>query len=171
MRRIGPVIAAAALASASAAFAQSETELYQENGSAMLAAQREVTQHNIELASQALQAGDFKTARKYALSVTRADPKRVEPWLMLGAAQAGLEDWKAARSTYATAVRISPGDPTARGGLGVAMAKTRDPYATVQLAWLAAKVQACGGCGQAAQLAKLHSDVEAAILEANKPVS
>ena len=168
MRRIGLAVLAAALIGATPAWAQSETELYQEGGQAMLAAQREVTQRNIDLATKALQAKDYKTARKYAQSVTRADPKRIEPWLMLGAAQQGLEDWKEARATYSKALRLSPSHPEARAGLGIAMARTHDPKATIHLAWLDARLKDCGGCWQAGQLAKFKGDVEAAIAESAK---
>lgn len=164
MRRLGLLVFAAALI-AGPALAQSETELYEGGGNAMLAAQREVTQRNIDAATRALQARDYKTARKYAQAVTRADPKRIESWLMLGAAQQGLEDWKGARITYTRAVRMVPSHPEARAGLGVAYARTADPKATVQLAWLDAKLKECAGCWQAGQLAKFKSDIEIAIRE------
>lgn len=166
MRLIRPAMLAAALLCAAPAWAQSETELFQEGGSAMLAAQREVTQRKIELATTALQAKDYKAARKHAQSVTRADPKRIEPWLMLGAAQQGLQDWRGARTTYTTAVRLSPGHPEARAGLGVALARTNDPKATIHLAWLDAKLKDCAGCWQAGQLARFKGEVETAIVEA-----
>lgn len=164
MRRIGLLVFAAALI-AGPALAQSETELYEGGGNAMLAAQREVTQRNIDAATRALQAKDYKTARKYAQAVTRADPKRVESWPMLGAAQQGLEDWKGARITYTRAVRMVPSHPEARAGLGVAYARTADPKATIQLAWIDAKLKECAGCWQAGQLAKFKSDIEIAIRE------
>jgi cytochrome c-type biogenesis protein CcmH/NrfG len=163
MRRIGLALAAALVCSP--AWAQSETELYESGGTAMAAAQREVTQRNIDVATKALRDGDYKTARKYAQPVTRADPKRVESWLLLGAAQQGLADWKGARTTYTTAVRLFPSHPEARAGLGIALARTGDPKATVQLGWIDAKLRECGGCWQAGQLAKFKADVEAAIRE------
>ena len=83
-----------------------------------------------------------------------------------GVAQVGLQDWKAARGTYTTAVRLWPVDPEAHAGLGVALAKTKDPKATVQLAWLTTQVQACKGA--CAGLAKYKSDVESAIAVAAK---
>ena len=164
MRRIGLLVVAAALM-AGPAWSQSETELYEGGGTALVAAQREVTQRNIDVATKALQAKDYKTARKYAQPVTRADPKRVESWLLLGAAQQGLQDWKGARTTYTTAVRMFPAHPEARAGLGIALGRTSDPKATVQLAWLDAKVRECGGCWQAGQLSKFKTDVETAIRE------
>ena len=81
----------------------------------------------------------------------------------------GLQDWKRARLTYATALRLSPGHPEARAGLGIAMARTNDPKAQVQLAWLSAKVQECAGCWQAGQLTKFKADLETAIAESAKP--
>jgi len=171
MRQIGLLVLAAALIGAAPAFAQSETEQFQEGGSAMLAAQREVTQRNIDMATKALQAKDYKTARKYAQSVTRADPKRIESWLLLGAAQQGLEDWQGARATYTRAVRMVPSHPEARAGLGVAYARTADPKATVQLAWLDAKLKECAGCWQASQLTKFRTDIEIAIRETPPPAA
>ena len=170
MRQIGLLVFAAALV-AGPALAQSETELYEGGGTALLAAQREVTQRNIDMATQALRAKDYKTARKYAQSVTRADPKRIESWLMLGAAQQGLADWKGARSTYTRAVRMVPSHPEARAGLGVAYARTADPKATVQLAWIDAKLKECAGCWQASQLAKFKTDIETAIRETPPPAA
>jgi cytochrome c-type biogenesis protein CcmH/NrfG len=164
MRKVGLVVLAAALM-AGPAWSQSETELYEGGANAMAGAQREVTQRNIDVATRALRDKDYKTARKYAQSVTRADPKRVEAWLLLGSAQQGLQDWKGARTTYTTAVRLHPTHPEARAGLGVAYARTGDPKAAVQLAWLDGKLRECGSCYQSGQLAKLKADVETAIRE------
>lgn len=100
------------------------------------------------MAGQALQIGDYKTARRYAVLVTRGDPTSVPAWLMLGAAQSGLQDWKAARQTYATLVRLEPSNARAHAGLGVALAKVGDAKAADQLAWLTAQAQACrANCG------------------------
>jgi len=159
---------ATALLAAAPAWAQSEMELYTAGANELQAAQREVIQRNIDMATAALQAKDYAKARKYAQPVTRGDPKRVEAWLMLGAAQSGLQDWKRARLAYATALRLSPNHPEARAGMGIAMANTNDPAAQQQLAWLAARLEACGGCGQAAQLNRFKGDVETAIAEASK---
>lgn len=168
MRRIGLVMAAA-LVIAGPAWSQSETELYESGANALAGAQRDVIQENIARATRALQAKDYKTARKYAQSVTRADPKRIESWLLLGAAQQGLEDWKGARITYTRAVRMAPVHPEARAGLGVAYARTADPKATVQLAWIDARLKECAGCWQSGQLAKFKADVETAIRETPVP--
>jgi cytochrome c-type biogenesis protein CcmH/NrfG len=171
MRRIGLAILAVAALGASHAAAQGNNDsMLLELGANQLSdAQREATQRNIDRATRALRDKDYATARKYAQPVTRADPKRIEAWLMLGAAQLGLEEWGKARTAYTTALRITPGHPEARAGLGVAMAKSKDPRATVQLAWFDEKLQACGQtCPQAAQLAKLRNDVQSAIAEAAK---
>jgi len=171
MRRIGIVVlAAAVMGGAPAALAQSETELYEAGANALAGAQREVTQRNIDIATKALQEKDYAKARRYAAPVTRADPKRVESWLLLGAAQQGLGDWKGARKTYTTAVRIAPKHPEARAGLGLAYAHTGDPKATVQLAWLTAQIAECDGCWRASQLVKFKADLEAAIAS-QKPAS
>jgi len=171
MRRIGPAmaLAAATLVGAPGAWAQSEMEMFHATATQLQNEQRGATQNSIAMATRALREKDYAAARKYAQPVTRADPKRVESWLLLGAAQMGLQDWKAARATYTTAVRVSPLDAEARAGLGVAMARTKDPRATIHLAWLTEKAQACGGCWQASQLAKLKTDVETAIAETAKP--
>lgn len=173
MRRIGlAVVAAAVLGAASPALAQnSETEMYEAGANAMANAQREVTQRAIDDATRALKAQDFAKARRYASTVTRADPKRVESWLLLGAAQQGLKDWSAARRTYTTAVRLARDNAEAQAGLGVAYARTNDPKAATQLAWVTAKVQECGGCWRASQLAKFKTDLETAIAEQAQPAA
>ena len=143
---------------------QSEMENLQAGGDAMLANHRETTQYSIDRATQALQALDYKTARRFASSVVRADPKRIESWKLLGAAQIGLQDWSGARRSYTSAVRITPGDPESRSGLGVAMAHTNDPKAQEQLTWLRAKVAACtSNCGS---LTRFTAEVESAITAA-----
>ena len=166
VRRIGMAMVTGALMCAAPSWSQSEMEIYQQTGDRMLADHGESLRQNIDRATAALQAKDYKTARKYAQTVTRADPRRPEAWLLLGAAQMGLQDFKAARGTFTTAVRLSPVDPEAHAGLGIALARTKDPRATQQLAWLNAKAQAC--TGQCAGLAKFKSDVETAIAEAAK---
>ena len=160
------MITTALMTCTSASAQQSEMENYQAGGDALLTNQREVTQHNIDAATRALQARDFKTARRYAQSVARADPKRVESWRMLGAAQIGLQDWSGARRSYIAAVRILPADPESRAGLGVAMAHTNDQRATEQLAWLNAKAQAC--VTSCEPLIRHQARVEAAISAAAK---
>ena len=174
MRRIGIGVLAAALmagAAPSALWAQSEMEIYQQQGDRLLSANREDLQQNALLSTQALKAKDYRTARKYAQVVTRGDPKRVESWLLLGAAQIGLGDWTRARGTFTTAVRVGPGNAEAHAGLGVAYARTNDAKAQTQLAWLSAQIAACGTCWQAGQLARFRSDVESAIALAAGPAS
>jgi cytochrome c-type biogenesis protein CcmH/NrfG len=165
MPRMGLAMLAAAALFATAAWAQGNNDsMLLELGANQLSdAQRQATQENIDRATRALQANDYATARRYAQSVTRADPKRVEAWLLLGAAQQGLQDWKKARITYSTAVRLWPNNPEARAGLGVALARTGDPKASVHLAWLTEKAAACGGC---AQYVKYKSEVESALAAA-----
>ena len=170
MRAIGLATLAGALLYVAPVFAQTraataELADYQAGGDRLLEQHRDAAQRNIDRATRALQAKDYPKARKYAQAVTRADPKRVEAWLLLGAAQMGVQDWKRARTSYAKAIRIWPGHPEARAGLGVAMARTNDPRATVQLAWFDKRLQACDGCYQAASLTRLKSQVETAIAE------
>ncbi|HEX7946551.1 MAG TPA: tetratricopeptide repeat protein [Phenylobacterium sp.] len=168
MRSVGVAIVVAVLMGAAPVWAQSEMEIYQQQGDRLLTNSREGIEQNVMLATQALRQKDFKTARKYAQAVTRADPKRGQAFLLLGAAQIGLEDFKGARGTYTTAVRLSPGDPEAHAGLGVAMARTKDAKAQAQLDWLATKAAECGKCWQASQLAKFKNDIESAIAVAAK---
>ena len=164
MSRIVIAWAALALATAGPAWAQqSEMENLQAGGDALLASHRETTQYSIDRATAALQAKDYKTARRFASSVVRADPKRIESWKLLGAAQIGLQDWSGARRSYTSAVRITPGDPESRAGLGVAMAHTNDPKAREQLDWLSAKVAAC--TTNCAALVRFRATVDRAIAE------
>lgn len=162
MSRIAIVLCVLALATAAHA-QQSEMENLQAGGDALLANHRETTQYSIDRATAALQAKDYKTARRFASSVVRADPKRIESWKLLGTAQIGLQDWKGARRSYTSAVRITPGDPESRAGLGVAMAHTNDPKAQEQLDWLSAKVAACAT--NCASLVRFRATVDRAIAE------
>lgn len=146
---------------------QSEMENLQAGGDALLANHRETTQYSIDRATQALQARDYKTARRFASSVVRADPKRIESWKLLGAAQIGLQDWSGARRSYTGAVRITPGDPESRAGLGVAMAHLNDPEAREQLTWLTARVAACPS--NCAALEGYKREVDAAMAAAAGP--
>jgi cytochrome c-type biogenesis protein CcmH/NrfG len=169
MRAIAMVVTAALACAAPGWAQQSEENTFSSIANQQQYDQREVTQHNIDQATSALRIKDYKTARKYAQPVTRADPKRIEAWLLLGTAQLGLQDYQGARKTYTTAVRLSNLDPEARAGLAIAYARTKDPKATVQLAWLNEKIAACAGrCAQAAQLTRLKTDVELALAEAAK---
>jgi Flp pilus assembly protein TadD len=152
------------MAAAPAYAQQSEMENLQAGGDALLANHRETTQYSIDRATQALQARDYKTARRFASSVVRADPKRIESWKLLGAAQIGLQDWSGARRSYTGAVRITPGDPESRAGLGVAMANLNDPKAQEQLTWLTAKLAACPT--NCAPMVRFKAEVENAIAAA-----
>lgn len=158
------LIALAVVTTAPAHAQQSEMENLQAGGDALLANHRETTQYSIDRATQALLARDYKTARRFASSVVRADPKRIESWKLLGAAQIGLQDWNGARRSYTSAVRITPGDPESRSGLGVAMARLNDPKVQEQLTWLTAKVAAC--TSNCASLTRLKIEVESAITAA-----
>jgi cytochrome c-type biogenesis protein CcmH/NrfG len=168
MSRIAATLILMAMMAAAPAYAQqSEMENLQAGGDALLANHRETTQYSIDRATQALQARDYKTARRFASSVVRADPKRMESWKLLGAAQIGLQDWSGARRSYTGAVRITPGDPESRGGLGVAMARLNDPKAQEQLIWLTARVAAC--TSSCAALEGYKREVDAAMAAAAGP--
>ena len=165
MSRFASIVIAVVLAAPAPALAQqSEMENLQAGGDALLANHRETTQYSIDRATGALRARDFKTARRFASSVVRADPRRIESWKLLGAAQIGLQDWSGARRSYAGAVRITPGDPESRSGLGVAMAHLNDPKTQEQLTWLTAKVATC--TSNCASLAGYRREVEGAITAA-----
>jgi cytochrome c-type biogenesis protein CcmH/NrfG len=169
MSRFAAALIAGALAATAPAHAQqSEMENLQAGGDALLANHRETTQHSIDRATQALQARDYKTALRFARTVVRADPKRIESWKLLAAAQIGLQDWSGARRSYTSAVRITPGDPESRSGLGVAMAHLFDPKAHDQLTWLTAKVAAC--TVNCAPVTRFKAEVETAISAAAKGI-
>ena len=123
-----------------------------------------VLQRNATLASRALATGEFTKARQYAQTVTRGAPKRLEGWLMLGAAQNGLKAWKDAAKSYRTAVRLAPASVDAHGGLGVALARSGDAGAAEELSWLTTAARACST--NCALIAKQKSDVEAALAAA-----
>lgn len=135
----------------------------------MLDEHRAATQQNIQWATAALQAKDYAKARRYADPVSRADPKRIEAWLLLGAAHLGLEDWPKARLAYAKALRITPNHPEARAGMGIAMARASDPKARAHLAWFNAQIAACNGCWQARELSKFKAELETAMAAAAGP--
>jgi len=118
-------------------------------------------------AVSALREQGYKTAARAAERVTSAAPTSVEGWRLLGAAQTGAENWKAARRAYERAVKLAPDDALSHGGLGLALAKLQDARAQQELAWLKAKLEACAaGCSDAADLQALAGQVEAAMTPA-----
>jgi tetratricopeptide (TPR) repeat protein len=158
------LIGALAVAAPALALAQSgPTDTNGGDPTSAAAAQLEAQQHDAAATQAALAAGDYKAARKYADRLVHEGARDVGAWLLLGQAERGMEDWKAARRTYSDAVRISPGSVEAHAWLGIARAKTGDPAAARELEWLNARIQA-QGCGQACgQLGRFKTDVEAAI--------
>jgi cytochrome c-type biogenesis protein CcmH/NrfG len=154
----------AAITIAAPAFAQEGANTNGPDNTPDQAQRLEEQRQEAAMVAQALRDGDFKTARMHALRLTNQAPTNASTWLMLGQAQRGLQDWKGASRTYATAVRLSPSNAEAHAGLGVALGQTGDPGAAKQLEWFAGQMQSCGGsCGQ---LGKLKADVEAAIAAA-----
>jgi Flp pilus assembly protein TadD len=150
----------AAIAIAAPAFAQ-ENNTNGPDNTASQAQLLEEQRQDAAMATQALRDGDYKTARKYSTRLTDAAPKNLSAWLLLGQAQRGMDDWKSARRTYSTAVRLAPSSAEAHAGLGMALGHTGDAAAAKQLDWFATQMQGCGGaCGQ---LGKLKADVEGAI--------
>lgn len=111
----------------------------------------------------ALNARDYKAAARSAQRVTDAVPQNLDGWKLLGAAQTGAENWKGAKRAYERAVKMAPDDLGARGGLGLALARLKDPKAQDQLAWLKAKAGACGAGCDAGLLRNLTAEVEKAL--------
>lgn len=117
----------------------------------------------------ALNARDFKAAARAASRVTDAVPQNLDGWKLLGAAQTGAENWKGAKRAYERAVKMAPDDLGTRGGLGLALARLKDPKAQEQLAWLKAKAANCGAGCDAAALRSLTAEVETALGAAPGP--
>jgi Flp pilus assembly protein TadD len=118
----------------------------------------------------AMKAKQYRDAARAAQHVTDAVPKSADAWRLLGAAKAGDNDWKGSRKAYERAVKLSPDEPTAHAGLGLALANLKDPKAQAELDWLKAKLQACGdSCADAANLKALTAAVEGAAGGAEPP--
>jgi Tfp pilus assembly protein PilF len=108
-----------------------------------------------------IQAKDYKKAAVAAGHVTEAAPKSLDGWKILGVAQSGAQNWKAARRAYERAVKIDPDDLASHAGLGLALANLKDPKAQAELSWLKGKAD---GCGASCDTVKsLTSQVEQAI--------
>ena len=114
-------------------------------------------------AIQAIQAKEYKKAATSAGRVTDAAPKYVDGWRLLGVAQAGAGNWKAAKRAYERAVKLAPDDLAARAGLGMALANLKDAKAQAQLDWLKAKAASCSGACDPAMLRSLTAEVEKAV--------
>jgi Flp pilus assembly protein TadD len=112
----------------------------------------------------ALKAGEYRDASRALKRVTGAVPTNAEAWRLLGEASAGDNDWKGSRHAYEKAVKLTPDDVSAHAGLGVALARLKDPKAQGELDWLNAKVQACGGsCADGAALKAGADQVQGAM--------
>lgn len=112
----------------------------------------------------AMKANNYRQAAEAASHVTDAVPKNVDGWRLLGAAKAGANDWKGSRRAYERAMKLKPDDAAIHAGLGLALANLKDAKAQDELAWLKAKVQACGdSCADAPTLKGLTSTVESAM--------
>lgn len=110
-----------------------------------------------------IQARDYKTAARSAQRVTDAAPKSVDGWKLLGVAQSGAENWKGARKAYERALKLAPDDLPSHAGLGLALARLRDPKAQDELTWLKTKAGDCGPGCDAAALKALTAEVEKAV--------
>ena len=112
----------------------------------------------------ALKAGQYQDAVRALQRVTRAVPSSIDAWRLLGQASSGAQDWKGARRAYERVVKLAPDDISGHAGLGLALARLKDPKARGELDWLKAKGQACGGaCADAEALKSGAASVEAAI--------
>ncbi|MBX3485132.1 tetratricopeptide repeat protein [Phenylobacterium sp.] len=112
-------------------------------------------------AVKAIQAREYRTAALAAGRVTELAPRSVDAWRLLGVAQAGAENWKGARRAYERVVKLDPDDLAGRAGLGVALARLKDPKAREQLDWLKAKAASCST--DCATVKSLTAEVEASI--------
>jgi tetratricopeptide (TPR) repeat protein len=113
---------------------------------------------------EALQAAKFKDASRAFRRVTSAAPGTAEAWRGLGQATAGEGDWKGSKAAYQHAVKLTPDDVAAHAGLGVALARLKDPKAQGELDWIKAKAQACGeACADAAALKAAAEQVQGAM--------
>jgi len=118
----------------------------------------------------ALQAKQYADAARALKRVTSAAPSSVEAWRMLGMASAGDNDWKGSRRAFEHAVKLAPDDYANHWGLGLALARLKDPKAQEQLDWLKAKSQACGaGCADGEQLKAAAAEVAGAMAGAPAP--
>ncbi|MBL8771337.1 MAG: tetratricopeptide repeat protein [Phenylobacterium sp.] len=111
----------------------------------------------------AIRAQEYRKAAVSAQRVTEAAPKSVDGWRLLGVAQSGAGNWKAARRAYERAVKLSPDDLASRAGLGTALANLKDAKAQEQLDWLKAKAADCSGACDPATLRALTAEVEKAM--------
>lgn len=161
---IGSLIAASALAAALLAAAGASAM----GGGAMEAPSASVQAYDpaqdFVKGVAALNAGDYKTAARALGKVSGADSGNPEVWRLLGQAQAGQLNHKAARKAYERALKLEPDNIDAHQGLGVALGGLKDPAAKAELDWLAAKATACAAaCPDAERLKKATAAVEAAV--------
>lgn len=125
----------------------------------------------------ALKEQQYRDAARAFKHVTDAVPSSLDAWRMLGEASAGDNDWKGARRAYERVVKAAPDDVAAHAGLGLALAKLKDPNAQRELKWLQDKSAACGAsCSDAAALKAGAAQVQgalggAAALGPTKPVA
>jgi tetratricopeptide (TPR) repeat protein len=113
---------------------------------------------------EALQAAKFKDASRAFRRVTSAAPGTAEAWRGLGRATAGEGDWKGSKAAYQHAIKLTADDVAAHAGLGVALARLKDPKAQGELDWIRAKAQACSeACPDAAALKAAAEQVQGAM--------
>jgi tetratricopeptide (TPR) repeat protein len=113
----------------------------------------------------ALQAKDFKAAKRAFDHVLTAAPRDANTNYLAGLARQGLGDWKGAKKFLEKATRIDPNMTSAWRELGVTYAKMGDkPNAEATLATLQGKATACAeACPTAAELKIAIDAVNAAL--------
>jgi Flp pilus assembly protein TadD len=112
----------------------------------------------------AINAKHYWQAATAASHMTDAVPKDPEGWRLLGAAEAGENDWKGSRRAYEMAVKLAPDDAATHAGLGLVLANLKDPKAQAELDWLKARAQACAGsCADADKLKGFSDMVQGAM--------
>ncbi|MET0295439.1 MAG: tetratricopeptide repeat protein [Phenylobacterium sp.] len=112
----------------------------------------------------AMNAQNWKDAKRAFDRVVSVAPEQAEAWRMLGLANLRQGDLKDARRAYDKAVKLEPDSIAARQGLGLALAGLKDAKAQEQLSWLRAKAAACGeACPQAGELKAATQAVETAL--------
>jgi Tfp pilus assembly protein PilF len=118
----------------------------------------------------ALKAGQYKDATRAAQHVTDAMPKSPDGWKILGAAQAGANDWKGSRKAYEKGVHLAPDDVGMHAGLALALANLKDAKAQAELDWLKAKIAACGdACPEGPKMKAAADEIQNVMSPAPKP--
>lgn len=94
----------------------------------------------------ALQAKQYDTARRALEKATKGAPEHYDSWGFLGAARAGLGDWRGSKAAYARMIAIEPMSAHGHAGLALALAALKDTAAAeAEVAWLDERLKGCTG--------------------------